>query len=180
MAPKRCGPYLGPGPRRGRRRVTQDTDVLSPKVEQPVPEPQEEVDEIPQWFGSPIPRAPRSRMSQRRTTTQDLPDADSTAPSPEAVPSVPTNNVEVPPSQPTSNLTTDVLQAFMLTSMENQAQMTQMMQTPVTNQATMQQAIQQGTMQQTTMQQIAMQQTTLQRIRDSGTMTVESRYLEDF
>ena len=133
-------------------------------------------------------------MSQRRTTTQDLPDADFTAPSPEAVPSMPTNNVEVPSSQPTTNLTTDILQEFMLTSMENQSQMTQMMQTPITNQATMQQAIQQGTMQQTiqqgtmqqtTMQQIAMQQTTmqqttLQRIRDSGTMTVESRYLEDF
>ena len=75
-------------------------------------------------------------MSQKRAMTQDLPDVDSTAPSPEVVPPVPTNNVEVPPSQPTSNLTTDVLQAFMLTSMENQAQMTQMMQTLVTNQAT--------------------------------------------
>ena len=89
---------------------------------------------------------------------------------------MPTNNVEVPPSQPTTNLTTDVLQAFMLTSMKNQAQMTQMMQTLVTNQATMQPA----TMQRTTMQQTAMQQTTLQGIRDSGTMTVESRYPKDF
>ena len=81
-----------------------------------------------------------------------------------------TNNVEVPPRQPTSNLTTDVLQAFMLTSMENQAHMTQMMQTLVTNQAIMQHTIQQATM----------QQTTLQGIRDSRTMTVESRYLRDF
>ena len=108
---------------------------------------------MPQWFESPIPRAPRSRMSQKRAMTQELPDADSTAPSPEAVPPVPTNNVEVSPSQPTTNLTTYVLQAFMLTSMENQ---TQMMQTLVTNQATMQQAIQQATMQQTTMQQTTM------------------------
>ena len=37
MAPKRCRTYLEPGPRRGRRRVTQDTDVPSPEAEQPVP-----------------------------------------------------------------------------------------------------------------------------------------------
>ena len=55
--------------------------------------------------------------------TQDLPDADSIAPL-EAVPPVPTSNVEVPLSQSTTNLTADVLQTFMLTSMENQAQMT--------------------------------------------------------
>ena len=78
MAPKRCGPYLGLGPRRGKRRVAQDTDVPSPKVEQLVSEPQEKVDEVPQWFESPIPRAPRSGMSQKREITQDLPDADST------------------------------------------------------------------------------------------------------
>ena len=35
-------------------------------------------------------------------------------------------------------------------------------------------------MQQTTMQQAAMQQITLQGTRDSGTMTMESRYLKDF
>ena len=116
MAPKRREPYLGLGPRRGRRRVTQDTDVPSPEVEQPEPE---EVGEMPQWYESSIPRAPRSGMSQKREMTQDLPNADSTAPSPEAVPLVPTNNVEVPPSQLTTNLTTDVLQAFMLTSREN-------------------------------------------------------------
>ena len=57
----------------------------------------------------------------------------------------------------------------MLTSMENQTQMTRMMQTLVANEATMQQAIQRTKMQQTTTQ-----QTTLQGIRDSGTMTVES------
>ena len=51
--------------------------------------------------------------------TQYLPDANSTTPFPEAVPPVPTNNIEVPPSEPTINLTTDVRQAFMLTSMEN-------------------------------------------------------------
>ena len=72
-----------------------------------------------QWFECPIPRAPRSGMSQKRAMTQDLPDADSTAPPPKAVPPVPTNNVEVPPSQLTTNLTTDVLHAFILTSMEN-------------------------------------------------------------
>ena len=179
MTPKRCGPYLGPGPKRGRRRVAQDIDGPSPEVEQPEPEPQEEVNEMPQWFESPIPRAQRSGMSQRRATTQDLPDADSTAPSPEAVPPMPTNNIEIPPSQPTTNLTADGLQAFTLTSMENQTQMTQMMQTLVTNQATMQQAIQQATMQQT-IQQATMQQTTMQGIRDSRTMAVESRYLKDF
>ena len=72
-------------------------------------------------------------MSQKKAVTQELPDADSTAPPPEAVPPVPTNNVEVPPRQLTTNLTTDVLQSFMLTSMENLAQMAQMMQTLVTN-----------------------------------------------
>ena len=127
MAPKRSRTYLGPGPRRGRRRVAHDTDVLSPEAEQPVPEPQKKVDEMPQWFECPIPRAPRSGMSQKKAVTQELPDADSTAPPPEAVPPVPTNNVEVPPRQPTANLTTDVLQSFMLTSMENQAQMAQLM-----------------------------------------------------
>ena len=44
----------------------------------------------------------------------------------------------------------------------------------------MQQAIQQATMQQATMQQVAMQQTALKGTRDSGTMTVESRYLKGF
>ena len=170
MAPKRCGPYLGPGPRRGRRRVAQDTDFPSLEVEKPEPEPQEEVAKMPQWFKSPIPWAPRSEMCQRRALTQDLLDGDSTTTSPEAVPPVSTNNIEVPPSQPTTNLTTDVQQAFMLTSMENQTQMIQMMQTLVTNQATMQQAIQQATM----------QHTTLQGNRDSGTMTMESLYLKDF
>ena len=86
-------------------------------MEQPEPE---EVGEMPQWYESSIPRAPRSGMSQRRAMTQDLPDANSTALFPEAVPPVPTNNVEVPPSQPTTNLITDVLQAFTLSSMENQ------------------------------------------------------------
>ena len=90
MAPKRFGPYLGPGPRRGRRRVAQETDVPSPEAEQLVPKPQEEVDEMPQWFESPIPRAPRLGMSQKRAMTQDLPDVDSNAPSPEVVPPMPT------------------------------------------------------------------------------------------
>ena len=48
MAPKRGGPYLGSGLRRGRRRVAQDTDVPSLEVEQPEHEPQEEVGEMPQ------------------------------------------------------------------------------------------------------------------------------------
>ena len=74
--------------------------------------------------------------------TQDLPNTDSTAPSPEVVPPVPTNNIEVPPNQPTANLTIDVLQAFMLTSMENQTQVPQMMQTLGANQTTMQQTMQ--------------------------------------
>ncbi|XP_022957288.1 uncharacterized protein LOC111458730 [Cucurbita moschata] len=164
MAPKRRGTYLGPGPRRGRRRVALNTDVPSLEAEQPVPEPQEEVEEMPEWFECPIPRAPRSGMSQRKAVTQDLSDTDSTAPPPEAVPSVPTDNVE--------------------------AQMAQMMQTLVTNQAMMQQAIQQAPLQQTTLQQTAMQQaatqqaamqqTTLLGNRNSGTMTIEARYLKDF
>ena len=82
MAPKRFRTYLELGLRRGRRRVAQDIDVPSPEAEQSVPEPQEEVDEISQWFESPIPRAPRSGMSQKKAMNQDLPDADSTAPSP--------------------------------------------------------------------------------------------------
>ena len=83
------------------------------------PEPQLEVGEMPQWYKSSIPWASRSGMSRRRAMTQYLPDANSTTPFPEAVPPVPTNNIEVPPSEPTINLTTDVRQAFMLTSMEN-------------------------------------------------------------
>ena len=39
----------------GRRRVAQDTDVPSPEAEQPVPESQKEVDEMPQWFKCPVP-----------------------------------------------------------------------------------------------------------------------------
>ena len=74
MTLNRCGPYLGPRPRRGRRRVAQDTDVQSPKAEQPVLEPQEEVDEMPPRFESPISLAPRSGMSQKKAMTQDLPD----------------------------------------------------------------------------------------------------------
>ena len=50
MAPKRSRTYLEPGPRRGRRRVAQDTDVPSPEAEQLVLEPQEEVDEMPPMF----------------------------------------------------------------------------------------------------------------------------------
>ena len=137
----------------------------------------------PQCFECPIPRAPRSGMSQKKAMTQELPDADSTTPPPKAIPPVPTNNVEVPPRQPTTNLTTDVLQSFMLSSMKNQAQMAQLMRTMVANQATMQQAIQQVTLQQTTLQQTAtqqaaMQQTVLLGNRDSGTMTVELVILE--
>jgi len=103
-----------------------------------------------------VPRAPRTGMGQRGVVNQDKSDADSTTPLPEVVPPVSDITTEVSPSQPTTTLTLDVLPTFMLTSMENQALMTQMMQTLVAN------------------------QTSVQGTKDLGTMTVESHYLKAF
>ena len=73
---------------------------------------------------------------------------------PEEAPPAPTP-ISVVPAQSTTTISRDEFQTFMRTTMETQAQMAQLMQTMVTNQATVQ-----GT-------------------RDLGT-TVESRYLKDF
>lgn len=149
MVPKRRGPYVGLGLRRGRRKVAQGTSVPTLEVEQP--EPQEEIRDMPQASERTVLRAPRTRKRRRGARAQDLPDIDPIASFSKEVPSVPTISTKVSPSQPSATLTLDVLQALMLTSMENQARMTQMMQTLVANQTTVQ-----------------------------GTMTVESRYLKEF
>lgn len=91
MAPKRHRPYIGPGPKREKRKVAQDTVVPPSEVEKP--EPQKEVGETcPKQSERTVLRAPRTGMNQRGAVAQDFLNAYSTAPLPEVVPLEPATN----------------------------------------------------------------------------------------
>ena len=57
-------------------------------------------------------------LSDTEPTAQDLPDTYPNDSLPKEVQLVPINNIEITPSQPSATLTMDMLQTFMITSME--------------------------------------------------------------
>lgn len=152
MAPKRGGDYLGPGPRRGRRRVEEDPNLHFLEMEQHPPleeNPELTSDEEQTPPPAPVPRRARRKAEPRvilETAPQDQ--------EPEEAPPAPAP-IPVVPAQSTTTVSRDEFQAFMRATMETQAQMAQIMQTLATN------------------------QTTVQGTSDPGT-TIESRYLKDF
>ncbi|XP_022929326.1 uncharacterized protein LOC111435938 isoform X3 [Cucurbita moschata] len=153
MALKRRGAYLRLGPRRGRRRVEEDPTIPIPEVEQRPP--LEETRELTSDEEQAPPQTPTPRRGRRKTELRAIQETVPQDPAPRGTPPAPALIPEEVPAQPSTTFTRDVLQVFMRTSMENQAQLTQLMQTLVANQAAMQ-----GT-------------------RDMG-MTVESCYFRDF
>ena len=153
MAPKRHEPYVGPEPRRGRREEVQDTSVPIPEEEQT--EFQEEVGDTPQTSEGTVPQSSRTKRRRRKAKARRLLDTPPTAPFSEEVPSGPTPCTVVPLNQPLVMPTAKMFQTFMMTSIENQALTNQMIQTMMANQSTGQGG------------------------KDSGTMTLESRYLRD-
>ena len=117
MSPKGRGAYVGRGPRRGRRRIDNDVTVPTPEVKQHAP--QEEIRKLPQEDDRLYHRH-LCLGARRRAVTRDIPDAYSLTQVPEVVPRMLATNTKVPPSQPTTTFTLEVLQAFIRTSMENQ------------------------------------------------------------
>ena len=152
MAPKRRGDYLGLGPRRGRRRVEEDPNFPFLEVEQHPP--LEENLELTLDEEQTPALASMLRRGRRKVEARVILETASLDQVPEEAPPV---SVPIPvvPAQSMTTVSRDEFQTFMRTTMETQAQMTQLMQTQVTNQATVQ-----GT-------------------RDPGTI-VESCYLKDF
>ena len=77
MAPKRKGDYLGPGPRRGRRRVEEDPNFSFLEVEQHQPleeNPKLTSDEEQMPPPAPVPRRARRKVEPRvilETAAQD-------------------------------------------------------------------------------------------------------------
>ena len=94
MAPKRHEPYVGPGPRRGRREETQDTPVPTPEVEQL--EFKEEVRDTPQTSEGSVPQPSRTKRRRRKAKARRFLDTPPTTPFSEEVPLVPTTSTEVP------------------------------------------------------------------------------------
>ena len=154
MAPKRREPYVGPGPRRGRREEVHVTSVPTPEEEQP--EFQEEVGDTPQTSKGTVLQPSRTKRRRRKAKAWRLLDTPPTAPFSEEVPSGATPWTAASLNQPLAMPTAEMFQTFMMTSIENQALTNQMIQTMMANQSTGQGG------------------------KDSGTMTVESRYLRDF
>ena len=143
---------LGPDQERGEE--VQDTLVPTPEVEKP--EFQEKVGDTPQTSEGIVPQPSRTKRRRRKAKARRLLDTPPIAPFSEEVPSVPTTCTTIPLNQPLVMPTTEMFQTFMMTSIENQALTNQMIQTMMANESAGQGA------------------------KDSGTMTLESRYLRDF
>ena len=152
MAPKRGGDYLGPGPRRGRRRVEEDPNLHFLEMEQHPP--LEENAELTSDEEQTPPPAPVPRRARRKAEPRVILETAPQDQEPEEAPPAPAP-IPVVPAQSTTTVSRDEFQAFMRATMETQAQMAQIMQTLATN------------------------QTTVQGTSDPGT-TIESRYLKDF
>ena len=98
MAPKRREPYVGPGPRRGRREEVQDTSVPTPEEEQP--EFQEEIGDTPQTSKGTEPQPSRTKRRRKKAKARRLLDTPPAAPFSEEVPSGPTPCTAISLNQP--------------------------------------------------------------------------------